>query len=231
MPSRMLIGAIVASVALAAVADGHAASNTARYRVAIELRVEATYTKVTDNGRGRQIATYSAKSKRPFTIRRIRRRTGPRFSFIGRVAGEFTWRGSGFGGPSTIKGGCVIQWTESVYPDQTAVSGWVSSDPKRVQPRIGILVTPDASGQVGEIVFDPNADCEREVVPFYASSLNLLILPEQLTEPVPLRQKFGRSFTVRYTPGALRDRPNVVRGDGVREEYDYAWTLRFTRVR
>lgn len=231
MVLRRSTPAVAMMAALAGPCSAAAAPNTVRYRLEVELRAEATYTNAPNDtlrGRGRQTATYVAKTKRPFTIRRIRHRTGPRFAFTARVSGELTWRGSGFGGVGNTYGGCVFKWTEEVWPDKTAVSGWVTSTPASIT-RAGVLVTPDATGQIGTVTFDPNASCEREVVPMYPSHLTLLTIPRQLTDPVPLRKKFGQSFTVRYAPGAIPDRPNRVRPDAVTEEYDYAWTLRFTR--
>lgn len=233
MVARIPAVAFAALIAGASAAEAPAASDTARYRLTVTLRAEAVYTNAPDGtlrGRGRQIATFSAKAKRPFTIRRIRRRTGPRFSFTAPVTGDFTWQGGGFGGVGNTAGGCVFQWKEDVWPDKTAVSGWVTSRPRQTA-RIGILVSPDATGEIGTVTFSPDHDCKTTVYEFTASSLGLLNLPEQLTDPVDLRRSFGRSFTVRYAPGAIKDRPNRVRADGVTEEYDYAWTLRFTRVR
>lgn len=204
-----------------------------RYRLTVDFRAKDTYTQggpdATVVGESNQIATYRAKSTRTFTIRRTSRPgSAPWFRFTAPMAGEFTWQGGGYGGTGA-GGGCVYRWTEEVWPDKTAVSGLVRMV-RSATPRILIAVSPDAFGQIGTVSFHPDASCRNTVQPFTSTSLILLNLPEQATEEVDLRRKFGRSFTIRYEPGALDDRPNTVAGD-VRGVYDFAWTLRFTRVR
>lgn len=227
------LGIILLAPAAAVPAD--ARSTTARYRLTAEFAAEDVWTTTegeTENmvGRSRQRATYRARSTGTFAVHRMTTRAGARFRFATRMRGEFTWTGSGWGGVgSTPAGGCVYRWTEEVWPDKTGLSGRVSMDP-RPAARASILMTTDEQGRVGTIRYHPDARCENSERPFSASSLGLINLPAQRTAAIDMRRRFGRSFTVRYHPGALSDRPNVKRGDTT-GEYDFRWSLRFTRVR
>lgn len=220
----------------AAAATGHQARTASkiRYRLTVDFRAKDTYTQTAAGGalegESNQIATFRAKSKSAFYIRRSysgRSRPTPRFSFVTAMAGEFAWEGGGFGGLGSP--GCVYKWTEEVWPDKTLVSGFVRMISGGT-PRMRILISPDAYGEIGTLKYHPDASCTDTARPFTSTSLILLNLPEQLTEPVDLRRKFGRTFTIRYAPGALRDRPNTVAGN-VKGVFDFAWTLRFTPAR
>lgn len=213
--------------------DAGARTSAMRYRLTAEMRAKDVYTTFDEpagvpDGSSEQRATYRATTRRPFLIRRVSSRSGTRFSFRAALTGSFTWQGGG-----TIMGmtrpHCDVRWTEEVWPAKRRVSGTVRLEPTG-RGRIGIFITPDATGQVGVVRWDPDINCLTVVRPFYDSSLVLLVIPEQLTDPVDLRGRFGRDFTVFYEPGAISDRPNRV-SPTTKTEFDFRWELRFRRVR
>jgi len=232
--ARLLGAALVASAALAVPASAQAGAQAragARYALTVDFRGAATYQNFDSQGgltgEGRFVSTYHATSVRPFSIRRSGSRSKPRFSFATQLAGEFTHQGGGYGGVGGA--GCVYKWTEEVWPDKTAVDGFATMD-RTSAGRIGILVTPVASGRIGTVKWRPDANCAQSDDVFNSASLELLNIPMQYTDAVDLRHKLGRAFTIRYAPGAIPDRPNIVRGTTT-ATFDFSWTLRFKPAR